>query len=91
MCSRLRSSRSLLPRLGDDGYGCPRRRLVASVPASKWGIRYCGKKFDPVKEYDEENSDDLISDAMGVGIVKKMSSRLEYSEILGINNLLIHL
>ena len=54
-------------------------------------IRYCGKKFDPVKEYDEENSDDLISDAMGVGIVKKMSSRLEYSEILGINNLLIHL
>ncbi len=66
-------------------------RLHVFVEKVVLRIRYCGKKFDPVKEYDEEDSDDVISEAMGVGLVKKMSSQLEYSDIFGINNLLVRL
>ncbi len=50
-------------------------------------IRYPGKRFNPVEYYNHD--DDKLSDSMGVGILLKSAKSLEYSEVLGINNLMI--
>lgn len=50
-------------------------------------IRYPGMHFNPIQYY-EENPEQL-SDSMGVGILVKSAESVEYSEVLGVNNLLI--